>query len=221
MTSRHKAESVDAFQKRIEAQRAKWDRQEKVLAEREKKRLEKAHGKFPALEGFVGEWKKDMYRGGTNWVSSSEALKVRFVFRPGGGGTCEFEVTRNGQTHWSNFDRTGVSDSFYWATWDKVPKVQPGLETDLKDLLKQVEKTREFHKTSLSVPGIGFTVSPDRKAGFATEFKKRGYVQFTPSGFGTGHTFTSKRASHGQRATPAQEEFFGVSPLWHHTMDCD
>lgn len=207
-----------------EADRRKREKQEAARRVKEEKELVKFQPKFPTLDGFVGSWKTDASWDGKSktWVLSNPGLKVEFIFRTGGAGTCKFEVTQGDKTWWSSFDRIGVSDSFYWKTWDARSKLCPDLGANMADLLTQVEKTREFHKTSLTVPGIGFSVSPERKAGFPAEFKKHQQVRFHPSGFGTGHCFSIKKFySYAERATPAQEEFFGVSPLWHSTMDCD
>jgi hypothetical protein len=193
----------------------------KMLAKDQKELLAYVK-KLPAYDGFKGEWEEDRHffagenRVTKNYVLANDAKEVKFTFRPGGSGTTSFN-TANG---WRTFDRTGVEDSFYWKPlWEK--DVRPEVKVMIDEQMERIAKSRDFAKTAVRIPQIGFTVSPDLLARLKETFKRKGYHAFHPSGFGTGYTVSGKKLRFSNRASKEMEDFFGVAPLYIETFDAD
>jgi hypothetical protein len=208
------------------------DKYAKEWLAKEKKHQAKLNKlKLPKMAGFVESTQKSSWSAYgvtfeyTNRVLTHEEFKVKFIFKTGGNGTTEYWYEPAGKTgFWASFDRTGVEDSFYWTGWGKDAKPHTPAEMieTFKDHIERIKKQREYAKTAISVPQIGFTISPDRKEKDIAQLKAGKYVQFIPSGFGTGYTITRKPMySYSKRAAKPLEDFYGVSPLYISTMDCD
>lgn len=188
------------------------------------KTLQKIATTLPVPEGFTAEWTNDGHEGEPTYVMANADKSVRFIFRSYGGGTTEFKLADGSKR---TFDRRGVSDSFYWADWDNKSKPTAGMAADLADQLADVKKRLEFHQTAITVPELGYKIAPETKTHHLKELKKpRGYVVFTPAGFGTGYRVSRKqgnvRLGYGTRMAGAElVAFYGVGPLLIETMDCD
>jgi hypothetical protein len=117
------------------------------------------------------------------------------------------------------FDRTGVEDSFYLQLADTVEDVLQRF----RDQIKRVAESRARIDRSESIPGLGFLATPELKAQVTAELKAGKSHSFTPSGFGTGYRlYTGRQQSRfDHRAKAETEAFFGVSPIYLQTMDCD
>lgn len=150
---------------------------------------------------------------------NGEKLDVRMEFRHEyGDGTTTFSTAHGERT----FDRTGVESSFYHRLFGNEAV---DLDAMVKEQLGRIEERRTYLASSIQVPVVKYRIQPEDVARYRSQLKKRGVISFMPSGFGTGYTITTKpvrKLRHGEkRATPELEMFFGVSPLYISTMDCD
>lgn len=194
---------------------------------KEVKELEAAVKKLPALEGFTGTWVDDRFfrPGGEtkNYVLTSADGTIKFTFLTGGVGRTDFETSAG----WRTFDRTGVESSFYWKPWDYKGAEKVDMKKVFADQLRRIAERRDYAKTAVKVPEIGYTVAPGSIPELKARLRKSGSISFTPSGFGTGYCVTRRRPSPSamrygaKRAGKELEKFFGHSPLFIETMDCD
>lgn len=193
-------------------------------AAKQNKALEKFVPTLPKWDGWVGSWKEEVtHYAGQNvttrsWMLVCYADHVKLEFRAGGDGTTSFEVEGKG---WLTFDRRGVESSFYWQKWDYPGAEEVIIENVMREQVKRVADRREYYKSAIVVPQIGFTVSPEGKVALIADIKKIGFRNFMPSGFGTGYTISTKHVRFSNRAKPELEEFIGVSPLYVSTFDAD
>lgn len=191
---------------------------------RQIKELRKFVPTLPALPGFVGKWEDDSswfdgeQRKAERYVLVNEKDSIEFHFEMGGSGSTKFKVA-DGSTR--TFDRRGVESSFYWKAFDYKGAETPVMSEVFTAQLARIAKSREFFKSSVTIPQIGFAVSPDGLDKLKQTLKGKGHQTFTPSGFGTGYILSGKPLRHGTRATPALEKFVGISPIYVQSMDCD
>lgn len=138
-----------------------------------------------------------------------------------GDGHVSFESSKGTRT----FDRYGVEDSFYienppkWANTNKKPVDIVG-ETNatIRDFIdRKVPEARARIDSKETVPGLGLLVGDSQKKALLS----KGTLSLTPSGFGTGYTFSTTPRRYGKPATAEQKKFFGASELWVETFDCD
>ena len=189
------------------------------------KRLTKFVKTIPAIAGWVGEWKDETFWYGQQnhptkrYQLINEELKIKMTFRPGGDGTTEYWLEK--QKFWASFDRRGVESSFYYVPLWETDKVPPVTEIVARQVERVLER-RRYHESSIAIPEIGFTISPEHLPKLKEELKKNGYRSFMPSGFGTGKTVSVKRSKYNcKRATQALEDFMGMSPLYVSSFDAD
>lgn len=168
------------------------------------------------------------------WLGKAEFLTfvltkpndTKIIFDQSGSGHTEFTKEGSGEA-WLSFDRVGVSDSFYWTEFSG--KVKKGLSSIIPEQLKRVAESREYYKTAIKLPGIPFTVSPERLEELKTIMSNpNGHRAFSPSGFGTGYILMRKpRAprylgdSSSPRANPELEALLGVEPIYVDKFDAD
>jgi hypothetical protein len=127
-------------------------------------------------------------------------------------------VFKNPRGGWSNFDRTGVDDSFHIGVYsdEQDPNVHVGQQ------LARIENYLKLDATRMSVPVIGHRITEERKAECIAELKRGRSITFRPSGFGTGYVFNTKRMTTWCRqADPKIAAFFGVPRLYVEHLDCD
>jgi hypothetical protein len=189
-------------------------RYKKRLAE-----LERYVKKIKVPDGFSAAWVDDDWdRSHKVFVVKKEG-EVELIFRPGCDGTTKFKA---GGT-WRSFDRRGVESSFYWAPLYDGDE-RPSADDLIAGELRRVADKVAYYETAVKVPDVGYTVSPDGVARLKKELKERGYLSFSPSGFGTGYRVLKKRPAHSygvRRAKPELENFLEVSPLWIESFDAD
>jgi hypothetical protein len=176
--------------------------------------LQKQAKSFPVPENWETEWRQEEY------VMRNQAGDIELVFHCWGGGTTRFKIGDG----WRSFDRTGVSDSFYWMGLCSKRKVAADLSQIIDDQLKDVLKSRAFHATALMVPMVGYSIAPATLEEHKRRLTSHGLVRFTPSGFGTGYDVVTRRPKHNynvRRATAELETFYDRSPLWVVGFDCD
>lgn len=119
-----------------------------------------------------------------------------------------------------SFDRTGVEDSFY-VDWDDTLEM---VNEKISRQLEKVAASRERLTKAVTVPVLGYNLSPERFEQYKATLKAGKTVSMDPSGFGTGHLLSTKPrlARYGvKKADPKINEFFGVGPLWIEEFDHD
>ena len=174
--------------------------------------------------GFSGQFFEE-----DGWNGSKEIVYVldnnagtQLRFDQNGSGHTRFKVDGRG---WLTFDRRGVEDSFYHLNPFTGVRTEKSLNDIVAEQLAKVEASRVKLKSSVMVPDVGHYVSLDGLEQLQLDLKARGYIQFVPSGFGTGY-FVSKKPQQGlkygeRRASQELEKFLGVSPLYVCPFDCD
>jgi hypothetical protein len=208
---------TDPIMKEFNDRQAKWKREEERRQAAQERELIRSQKKFPKLEGFEGMWSRDRSYGQPVWKMVSQDQSIELIFRPGGDGTTRFTV--KGQ--WRDFDRLGVSSSFYWSDLFKDKVVSEDLKKDIDNQLRMVADKRKFFESAISIPVVGYSVSPEGLENLKKELKSRGFITFTPSGFGTGKIVATKPQRFGKVAPKELQDFFGISPLFLSTFDCD
>jgi hypothetical protein len=124
------------------------------------------------------------------------------------------------------YDRLGVDDSFY-VSYKKKDYTSNDLNAIILEQVERVHTSRERDKNEggrVSVPGTNIEVTKARQAELSATLQSGKYVQITPSGFGTGYSFTrGQRYQYSKRASAAQMAFFGITDgrLFVDTLDCD
>ena len=84
-------------------------------------------------------------------------------------------------------------------------------------------KARDDSRTRHEVPGTTFQLTDERLAELKQQLADFGRCSLTPSGFGTGFTFSTARprGAYVTAGTEAQRAFFDVDALWVESFDCD
>ena len=122
-------------------------------------------------------------------------------------------------SHWSNFDQSGISDSFY-----ETNKEESDPNTVIEEQIERVKAYLEsyYSKTWLSVPELGYRVTEEQKEQITKLLKAgNGYV-FHPSGMGTAYRIvTRQRFRYDKRGSKALADFFGVPFLFIEHVDWD
>jgi hypothetical protein len=174
--------------------------------------------------GFTGVFEQQSFGHQYNELvfvlSNNAGIEIRFD--QSGCGHTRFKIDGRG---WLTFDRLGVEDSFYHLPMWQGDTNKLSLNTIVEQQLARIEQNRLHELKAVTVPGIGFRVSPERADQLKIEIKERGHVTFMPSGFGTGY-IVAKKPQQGcrfgeKRASQALETFLGHSPLYVCPMDCD
>jgi len=202
-----------------------WKREWEQRQARNTKQLEKAAKSFPVPDGFMTEWRDDLYRTDRIFVMTRGKGDIEFIFRPGGSGTTNFKTDKGVGT----YDRPGVDDSFHWIKYSYTKGVKDKvcspdeIKATLDEQFVRIEKSRAFAATALTIPDIGFSVSPEALEDHKKTLKTRGHISFMPSGFGTGYNITRRttRRYGVKKGSAALEAFFGIAPLYVESFDCD
>src|SRR5262245_57267386 len=166
-------------------------------------------------DGWTAEWAEHptFDKGKTYLTYTLVSPKIKLEFTQYGDGHTHYLDPAHGN-FWFNFDRTGVESSFYHApmwTGDE-PK---DLNALVSEQIERVAKQLAYRATAVKVPTLGYTVAPEGVAQLQLQIKQRGYVSFSPSGFGTGYLVSKRRQSRfDERAKPELEKFLGYQPLY-------
>lgn len=171
---------------------------------------------IPVPDGFTAEMSTDTSSSRPVQRYTIKSADVEIVFDETGGGHTRFRIGNS----WKTFDRRGVEDSFYWLQLFDTHKVKAPAEL-LPEQLLRIEKSRDYFKTAIAVPGLPFNVSPVELLALKAQLAKFGVVTFTPSGFGTGYMVTKKSNRYSKQASLELEKFLEHSPLYFHTFDAD
>lgn len=163
--------------------------------------------------GFTTEQSADAF------TLKSDSIEIKFD-RSGSGHT-NFKVGGS----WKTLDRRGVEDSFYHVSLYDGDDRTLDLNVIVQEQLAHVQESLRYYETAIAVPSLPFTVAPERLAVLKQDLQKTGRICFTPSGFGTGYEIAKKPTRNCRfgetRAKPELETFFGVTPLYVSTLDCD
>lgn len=152
------------------------------------------------------------------YTYKSDTIEIKFSQL--GIGATNFLVEKKG---WLTFDRRGVEASFYHLPMGYNLHEGKSLNRIFKEQIQRVEKQLGYYKEALDVPGIPFTVSPERLEALKKELSKGRTIHFMPGGFGTGYDISPhpNRTYGVKRASADMETFFGVKPLFISSLDCD
>lgn len=192
-----------------------------------KKKFE-AHVKtLQVPEGFTASWEKEVHGWGKGaetvhvFVVKSDTIELRFDQTGCGHTNFDMREDQYGRQFWSTLDRRGVEDSFYHLPLYKGDKTKYNLNKILVEQLERVAECLAARTTAISVPGIPFTVQPERLVRLKQELSKGRSISFMPSGFGTGYNISPKPQHGAKRASAEMQKFFGVAPLFISTFDAD
>jgi len=175
--------------------------------------------KLSVPAGFTAEFGRREYGWGDRpcFVMKSEDEEI--IFDLGGAGHTRFRHC----SVWKSFDRLGVSDSFYWRDLTTgEPKLLAEIDAAVTEQLKKITDRRAFLSHAISLPGLGFSVSPEGLDDLKkTMARRNGSRTFMPSGFGIGKTLARRRIHDAERADPRLESMLGISPLYVESFDAD
>jgi hypothetical protein len=138
---------------------------------------------------------------------NSEATSVS------GGGHTNFKATKEGKEGWYTLSRRGVDDSFYCGDstdWDAL----------IEEEMKRAQESRERLEGMITVPGLKWSINPADKEMIADRIRSGGH-SFVPAAMGVGMRLSTRRSSWCGRASKATEDYFGISPIYTESLDCD
>jgi len=131
----------------------------------------------------------------------------------GASGHTNFKATKEGKESWYTLSRRGHNDSFYC-----------GDNTDWNELIEQemerAQESRERLEGMITVPGLKWSINPADKEKIADRIRSGGH-SFVPAAMGTGLLLTTQRQRWGGRAPKETEDYFGISPIYTASLDCD
>ena len=156
----------------------------------------------------------------------SDDMKLELDFESNGyafSGSMHFKCGDG----WRTTARRGIEQSFY-GTIDKL-QAEDWLQyySSVVDLISEQEEVakekRERIAGMITVPGIGFLVTPERKAADIKKLKAGESISFQPGGMGTGIELRVRkvRGLQSVEALQSTARFYGVPHLWKSTWDCD
>lgn len=178
----------------------------------------------------INRWNSKPYK---VLVLASPSIKIEIYFT---GNRKDFfladgHVSFKADGGWRSYDRYGVEDSFYienplqWvgSRWEDGTDVIARANETIKNFIEvKIPESLALIARSESVPGIPFSVTPERKAAITKALKSKQSNTFMPSGFGIGYTlWTRKIDSFCERGSKEMEKFFGVSPIYISKFDAD
>jgi hypothetical protein len=194
--------------------------QDEKRKKRELDELKKFAKTAPTPVGWSTLWREGRSQ---EFVMINLEKDIELVFYAGGDGTTRFKM--EGSPYWRSFDRVGVSSSFYWRDHTTAKALSHGdVKKVVEGELARIKKSKAFLRTALTVPMIGHNISPDALPEYKRALATIGVIRFTPSGFGTGYEIVTRKPKHNygvKRADQKLEDFFGRSPLWVVSFDCD
>jgi len=193
--------------------------------------------KIVAPEGFTREERDDHYSNGQQYdgwhkmlgtltvMLKSDDVVITFAIEDTVDWASKKKALRyNGHTNfktekgWRSFDRLGVEDSFY-SPWNS--KELPDPATVIAEQLERIVKAKAADAERVDIPGLPYRINEAGRKERSQALKTRGCTTFTPSGFGTGHTVTTKKTRYGKPLPKATADFFGVQALYVETFDHD
>jgi len=184
-----------------------------------------------ALSAPIG-WKKEIYEHSDGWNGKGVKypavrfqpmigdIEINIVIRAPketrfsiGDGHVYFDTAKGRMS----FDRIGVDDSFYIDAEDTPASVA----LIFKEQLNRIEECRARLARSLTVPGLGYNLTPERLAEYQVVLKAGHSIRLAPSGFGIGHILSTRRGRYSHPAGAAINDFFKVGPLHIEAFDHD
>lgn len=97
-------------------------------------------------------------------------------------------------------------------------------ETIRKFIEERIPESQERIARSESVPGLPFSVTPERKQQIEATLDAGKFYTFMPSGFGTGYRIAARKFASWAKPMPQLDGFFklkGKKRIWFDTFDAD
>ena len=151
----------------------------------------------------------------------NDRIKIKMNFYLDTKVKSSWDTIASGHTTFSSaqgdrsFDRLGVG---FYVNGDETLE---SLNEKINEQIEKIKNSRERLAKSESIPGLPFLVTPDTKAAVIAKLNSGKSHLFMPSGFGIGYTISKRGGRWSKRCKSETEKFFGVSPLFYETMDCD
>jgi len=182
----------------------------------------------PGFTKTITEIPKDNWQMGYTVVElakdePNDRIKIKMDFYLDTKVKSSWDTVASGHTTFSSaqgdrsFDRLGVEDSFYVNGDSTIQSVTE----KINEQIERIKTSRQRLAQSESIPGLPFLVTPETKASITAKLSSGKSHSFMPSGFGTGYRISKRGGRWAKRCSSETEKFFGVSPLFYETMDCD
>lgn len=138
--------------------------------------------------------------------------------RPASGiGRTEYRADAG--AHWYSYDRIGVEASFYFKNKRNLVEVIAG------EIVRACEGIVRARVPRTPVPGLGWSLTAERRQQLTQQLHFAGWIELRPSGFGTGYRISTRRPSRDTRYDPQPHAdlaaYFGASCVFLRTIDCD
>ena len=128
-------------------------------------------------------------------------------------GHTNFKAVKEGKENWYTKSRRGHNDSFYAGDLTDFDAL-------IEEQVKEALESRARVEGLITVPGLKWSINPADKEKIAERIRNGGH-SFVPAAMGVGLRLSSSRSSWGGRAPKATEDYFGISPIWTQSLDCD
>lgn len=128
-------------------------------------------------------------------------------------GHTNFKATKEGKESWYTLSRRGHDDSFYGGD-------ETDFEALIEEQLTKAQESQDRIEGMITIPGLEWSINPADKE-MITERIRNGGHSFVPAAMGMGLRLFTKRERWGGRAPKATEDYFGISPIYTQSLDCD
>jgi hypothetical protein len=156
----------------------------------------------------------------------SDEMRLELDFESNGyafSGSMHFKC----EDGWRTTARRGIEQSFYGTIDKREAEDWMQYYSSVVDIIKEQEEVAKAKRkqiaSMITVPGIGFLITPERKKADTKKLQAGGSISFHPAGMGTGIELRVRR-SRGRHSIPAPAStarFYDVPSLWKTEWDCD
>ena len=129
-------------------------------------------------------------------------------------GHTNFKATKEGEENWYTKSRRGHNDSFYAGDLTDFDAL-------IEEQIREALESRARIEGMITVPGLEWSINPADKEKIADRIRSDHGYSFVPAAMGTGLRLFTKRERWGGRAPKATEDYFGISPIYTQSLDCD
>jgi len=130
-----------------------------------------------------------------------------------GSGHTNFKATQEGKENWYTKSRRGHDESFYCGDLTDFDAL-------IEEQVRVALESRARVEGLITVPGLKWSINPADKEKIADRIRSGGH-SFVPAAMGTGLLLTTQRQRWGGRAPKETEDYFGISPIYTASLDCD
>jgi len=172
------------------------------------------------VDGWTGGFEDYEFYGKPMWkvfVLKNDALEIELRFDQHGAGHTNFIADGTSMT----FDRLGIEDSFYWLPWGERDDGDYDLNHIVAAQLDRIAEFLAVSDTLIPVPGLPYSVAPDKLERMKNTLAEGGSVTLSPAGMGTAHRLTTRRTRDAKYASKALRDFFVCDELFVSTIDWD